>query len=326
MSFGLIYEHWRLDTNECFYIGKAMGTDPYARANNLNRNNRYHKRIVKKLEGTGLIEVRTAVFHGIKKAELNNLERLCIAHWRMHIGNRLTNKTAGGDGGDTYEFKTPEELAEISAKLSASVKTARARRTPEESKEAGRKISAGKRNLPPEEVAKSHEKRLATIAAKSESEKAETKKRQSEAAKKREALMPSEKKISRGLNNGAAQKKAQAKKTKEERSAITKKGNDTRAKKSDAEKAVTASKKSLAMKLTLSLKTEEEKRKSEEKRKATLLAKSEDEKNLETANRRAAAQARALREAPGVKIARVNKAWETRRRKKAEALAQQEAK
>jgi hypothetical protein len=95
---GLIYEHWRLDTNECFYIGKADGKNPYKRANNLSPRNPHHGHIVRNLKPLGLIEVRTGEFPGIKKAALNNLERLCIAHWRMYIGDRLTNQTDGGDG------------------------------------------------------------------------------------------------------------------------------------------------------------------------------------------------------------------------------------
>jgi hypothetical protein len=124
MSFGLIYEHWRLDTNECFYIGKAMGKDPYARANNLNRkDNSHHTHIVRKLKPLGLIEVRTSKFIGITKSALNNLERLSIAHWRMYIGKRLTNVYPGGEGapsGDENPQKRPEARLRVSIQMTGS--------------------------------------------------------------------------------------------------------------------------------------------------------------------------------------------------------------
>lgn len=99
MALGLIYEHWRLDTNECFYVGKAHGKDPYKRANSMSYRNKDQFAIANELFPLGLIEVRYGEFSNITKEALNNLEILMIAHWKMYIGKRLTNICKGGEGG-----------------------------------------------------------------------------------------------------------------------------------------------------------------------------------------------------------------------------------
>jgi hypothetical protein len=158
---GLIYEHWRIDTNECFYVGKSMARNPFARANDLSARNAYHGSVVNKLKDQGLVEVRTAEFKGIKKAALNNLEKLCIAHWRMYIGDRLTNATSGGDGaseGDENPMRDPEIAAKISgenhyvhkdsSKMSALLDRMVGDRNPAKAPGIGAKISAKKKGVP----------------------------------------------------------------------------------------------------------------------------------------------------------------------------------
>jgi hypothetical protein len=122
IQLGLIYEHWRLDKNECFYVGQAKGKNPYERARSLSRNNTRYQRIVRKLKDIGLIEIRTAEFHNISRSELNNLEKLTIAHWKMYIGNRLTNVTPGGDGGPIMRGKdNPMSDPKVKARHLANV-------------------------------------------------------------------------------------------------------------------------------------------------------------------------------------------------------------
>ena len=158
---GVLYEHWRLDTNECFYVGKASGKKPYARAYNLNRPNKHHRSIVKKLRPLGLIEVRTVEFPGINKKSLSNLEILMIAHWRLYIGDRLSNGTAGGEGaspGDDNFMKKPEIVAKISGKnhytykskdkMDALVGRMTGETNPAKSPEAAAKISKRKKGVP----------------------------------------------------------------------------------------------------------------------------------------------------------------------------------
>jgi hypothetical protein len=119
---GILYEHWRLDTNECFYIGKSMAKDPYDRAHDLSPRNKDHKRIVAELIDKNLIEIRVSNFPNITKISLNNLEKLTIAQWKMYVGGRLTNKTKGGDGGDTFSGMDENRYKEVCLKVSEGQK------------------------------------------------------------------------------------------------------------------------------------------------------------------------------------------------------------
>jgi len=180
---GVLYEHWRLDINECFYIGKSMAKDPYARAHDLSPRNKDHKRIVEELKDIDLIEIRVSNFPNITKISLNNLEKLTIAHWKMYVGSRLTNKTRGGDGGDTFSGMSEERYKEICLKVSEGQKN-----MPEESKIArkikitaanekiwelktadelalhGAKVSAGQKRMPLEKKKAQKEKQSISAA------------------------------------------------------------------------------------------------------------------------------------------------------------------
>jgi hypothetical protein len=160
---GLIYEHWRLDTNECFYIGQAMGKNPYGRAQSLSTRNPYYGHIVRKLKPRGLIETRISEFPEITQEAIDNLEVLAIAHWKMYVGDRLTNVAKGGKGGNPNQYKTAEELDEIHRKIKAT----KAAAPPEKKAEARAKRKATIDAKGPEEKAIIEAKRLATLNAKS---------------------------------------------------------------------------------------------------------------------------------------------------------------
>lgn len=50
-----VYEHWRIDRDECFYVGMGQGR----RANAMYNRNRHHKFIQDKLARAGLgVEIR----------------------------------------------------------------------------------------------------------------------------------------------------------------------------------------------------------------------------------------------------------------------------
>lgn len=93
MSIFYVYEHWRLDRDECFYVGKGKGN----RAYNMRDRNAHHRAIMEKLsrEGSGM-EVRM-VATGMTEDEAFALEIERIAFWRA-AGADLANKTNGGDG------------------------------------------------------------------------------------------------------------------------------------------------------------------------------------------------------------------------------------
>ncbi len=87
-----VYEHWRLDKDECFYVGKGRGRRAYARWG----RNIHWKNIVQKIESSGFgYEVRL-VATGLTEDDALALEKDRISFWREIVD--LANKTDGGDG------------------------------------------------------------------------------------------------------------------------------------------------------------------------------------------------------------------------------------
>lgn len=102
-----VYEHWRPDRDECFYVGEGHG----ARANTLGKSrNRHHRAIQAKLSRMGMcVEVRL-VREGLVKDDARLLEIERIAFWRAN-GIAIVNMNAGGLGGTS-------PTAEVRAKMS----------------------------------------------------------------------------------------------------------------------------------------------------------------------------------------------------------------
>jgi NUMOD3 motif len=88
-----VYEHWRPDRDEPFYVGKGKGS----RANLMSRRNPHHKAIQAKLHGMGMaVEVRI-VAAGLTEEEAFILECDRIKMWER-AGIDLANMTIGGEG------------------------------------------------------------------------------------------------------------------------------------------------------------------------------------------------------------------------------------
>jgi hypothetical protein len=89
-----VYEHWRTDRQECFYVGKGHGR----RAYDMRRGrNRWHKFLQAKLSALGTtIEIKI-VADGLTEREAFDMEVQRIAFWR-NDGADLCNLTLGGDG------------------------------------------------------------------------------------------------------------------------------------------------------------------------------------------------------------------------------------
>lgn len=104
----VIYEHWRPDKGECFYVGQ--GTLHRSGQMSAGRNE-HHKRIQDKLKRLGLkVEIRI-IATGLSKDEADTMEIERIAFWREE-GANLANQTAGGDG---CLDPTPEMRAKMRA-------------------------------------------------------------------------------------------------------------------------------------------------------------------------------------------------------------------
>lgn len=93
MSTFYVYEHWRLDTDSCFYVGKGTKKRAYSS----DRRNTHWKNIVAKLDRIGSgYEVRM-VATGLSEEDAFSLEIERISFWRDKVD--LANITNGGDGG-----------------------------------------------------------------------------------------------------------------------------------------------------------------------------------------------------------------------------------
>jgi hypothetical protein len=95
---GVLYEHWRPDLNECFYVGVSWAngdTRPYE----LSNRNEDHIKVQKELVEKGLDpEIRIIDCPSLSKKDLHQLERYQIVYWKDLVGDRLTNKANGGQG------------------------------------------------------------------------------------------------------------------------------------------------------------------------------------------------------------------------------------
>lgn len=87
-----VYECWRPDIHECFWVGKGHG----GRAQNRRRNFHFTN-VVKKLEREGLDYQVRIVADGLTEPVALAYEIDLIAHWRA-LGAPLTNITEGGEG------------------------------------------------------------------------------------------------------------------------------------------------------------------------------------------------------------------------------------
>lgn len=127
-----IYEHWRPDRDEPFYVGKGKG----GRANLMSRRNRHHKAIQLKLHRLGMaVEVRI-VFTSLAEEEAFILERDRIKMWAVR-GIDLANMTIGGEGPAGRRL-TDDHKRKIS-------ETSKGRKNPPISEETRRKMSEAKK-------------------------------------------------------------------------------------------------------------------------------------------------------------------------------------
>lgn len=131
-----VYEHWWLDRDECFYVGKGKGR----RAYNMVWRNPYHKAIQTKVANEGFaIEVKI-IASGLSEKEAFSLEIERIAFWRS-AGIELANMTGGGEG-----ISNPsEEVRKKISKAKIGNKNMVGRKLSEETKNKISKAHSGKK-------------------------------------------------------------------------------------------------------------------------------------------------------------------------------------
>lgn len=105
-----VYEHWRPDLNQPFWVGKGSGL----RSHLIARRNKHHTGIVKKLREAGLsVEVKI-IADGLSDEEAFTLEKERIELWKS--GDvRLANQSVGGRGGMSGCQRSAESRAKQSA-------------------------------------------------------------------------------------------------------------------------------------------------------------------------------------------------------------------
>jgi hypothetical protein len=95
---GVLYEHWRTDLNECFYVGVSW-ENPDTRPYEMDGRNEKHTQFQEEIKANGAkIEVRLVECDHLTKPELGDFETLQIVYWKDLIGDRLANKALGGFG------------------------------------------------------------------------------------------------------------------------------------------------------------------------------------------------------------------------------------
>ena len=99
-----VYEHWRLDRDECFYVGKGTGR----RAYQSRSRNMHHRAITAKLLREGHAWEVRFVATNLTDEEACNIEKDRISFWKS-LNIDLANITAGGTGGNTRTSKTLTE-------------------------------------------------------------------------------------------------------------------------------------------------------------------------------------------------------------------------
>ena len=114
-----VYEHWRLDRDECFYVGKGKG----GRAYSMKDRNKHHQAICAKLNRIGSAFEIKIVASGLSEQEAFVLECEQIAFWR-NAGCDLTNLTNGGEGisGFKHSVETRQKLSVMNKGMPATFK------------------------------------------------------------------------------------------------------------------------------------------------------------------------------------------------------------
>jgi len=105
-----VYEHWRPDTDTCFYVGKGSGR----RAFRSDGRNEYHKRVQSVLARQCLtFEVRFIATE-LTEIEAFTIEKARIKFWRDR-GAKLANFTDGGEGRLGYKLsdETKKRIGDV---------------------------------------------------------------------------------------------------------------------------------------------------------------------------------------------------------------------
>ena len=95
----VIYEHWRPDINECFYVGASRAAED-SRPYYYGHHNSDYDAVVSQLNENNMVPFTKIVWENLEDDCVGTYEKLRIANWKGLIGERLTNVANGGFGFD----------------------------------------------------------------------------------------------------------------------------------------------------------------------------------------------------------------------------------
>ncbi len=109
-----VYEHWRTDKNECFYVGKGQiyKGKPW-RARDMSYRNNIHKSITAQLRALHIQPEVRIIFSSSSEREAYDKEISTIKMWRESGNPLLANLTNGGSGYSGWKH-TDESRRKIS--------------------------------------------------------------------------------------------------------------------------------------------------------------------------------------------------------------------
>lgn len=125
---GLVYEHWRPDSNECFYVGASLVGE--SRANKYDSRNPDYGKVLSELQERGLNPYTKLIWTDLEDDCTGTYEKIRISYQRSIVGKSLTNIGRGGFGIDlewTEELKDRHKKGCLTAGSKPAVKQRRSK-------------------------------------------------------------------------------------------------------------------------------------------------------------------------------------------------------
>jgi hypothetical protein len=148
----LVYEHWRSDTNTCFYVGKSNARSN--RAHRFSNRSKHHNGVVAKLSATGHEVIVKVVDRDLPEVSAHILERMRISTYRA-LGFSLANHTDGGEGvsGHRHDEAFKKRVSQFFSgrKASASTRQKMSENNPMSRPEVRAKLSGDNNHMRREE-------------------------------------------------------------------------------------------------------------------------------------------------------------------------------
>jgi hypothetical protein len=110
-----VYEHWRTDTNTCFYVGKGRAK----RAYDMKKRSYFHRMV--QVRSSMTVQVKF-IAEGLSETESSKIESERVGFWRKQRV-KLVNAAESAVENNTYESYVDEMLDENERKLDDRSKT-----------------------------------------------------------------------------------------------------------------------------------------------------------------------------------------------------------